>query len=328
MAKPTTTNPELRKIIEKLYRDNPEVGSGSTAAALRQELATGMPTKGTYHLQKAMDEMNTLAGWLKANPSASRADRLLAENLFLDLQEAVHSGYYADIRYEPVAPHSATPTGGPAGSPSGGGGRTPSGGGTVAELEKDLTDAVHTEEAVEGLGIGTAAAVTVGEGVISTLIANLALQAALEIILVAILPGQNEVYVEPKLIQEAFEPAIQKILAQLALRGVGEHPSGEFALLLERTKGGQSIYANALVGILPPVLRTGIPVTGQEVYEKKTEVRVLWVSLSTKSSATKEPLRLTIDGGEREGRLRVLSFRVYNPDAIATELLVKKPEVV
>ena len=211
---------------------------------------------------------------------------------------------------------------------SGGGGTPPSGGGTVAELEKDLTNAVRTEEAVEGLGIGTAAAVTVGESVISSLIANLALQAALEIILFAILPGQNEDYVEPKLVQEAFEHAIPKILTQLALRGVGEHPSGEFAQLLERTKGGQSIYANALVSILPPVLRTGIPVAGQEVYEKKTEVTVLWVSLSTTSSATKEPLRLTIDRGEREGPLRVLSFRVYNPDAIATELLVKKPEVV
>ncbi|MFL6332512.1 MAG: DUF4157 domain-containing protein [Pyrinomonadaceae bacterium] len=64
MSKPTVTNSTLSGIIEKLYRDNPEVGSGSTAAAIREELSTGMPTKGTFHLQKGQENLKKLAEWL------------------------------------------------------------------------------------------------------------------------------------------------------------------------------------------------------------------------------------------------------------------------
>lgn len=131
MAKPGVTDPKLAEIVEKLYRDNPEIGSGSTAAAIRHELATGMPTKGTRHLQAGLDRLNMLADWLKAQkklreageaaravgkaakPWASARDVAIAEHLVLDLQQAVHSGYYAD--FEITVPP-------PAGEPGGGGG--------------------------------------------------------------------------------------------------------------------------------------------------------------------------------------------------------------
>jgi hypothetical protein len=116
MAKPVVKDPELAKIIEKLYRDHPEIGSGSTAAAIRNELATGMATKGTRHLQAGQERMTMLADWLKKqkklakNLAAAASDVATAEHLFLDLQQSVHSGYYADfeITFHP-------PAGGPAG---------------------------------------------------------------------------------------------------------------------------------------------------------------------------------------------------------------------
>lgn len=118
MAKPGVTDSKLAEIVEKLYRDNPEIGSGSTAAAIRHELATGMPTKGTRHLQAGQDRLNMLADWLKAQKklraagkaAASARDVTIAEHLFLDTQEAVHSGYYAD--FEITVP---PPAGGPGG---------------------------------------------------------------------------------------------------------------------------------------------------------------------------------------------------------------------
>ncbi len=132
MAKPKVTDTNLAKIIEKLYRDHPEIGSGSTAAAIRHELETGFATKGTRHLQAGHERMNMLADWLKNQKKlqnletemragrvpkrplpgklAPASDVATAEHLFLDLQQSVHSGYYADfeITFHPSA-------GGPAG---------------------------------------------------------------------------------------------------------------------------------------------------------------------------------------------------------------------
>ena len=43
MSKPAVSNPNLARIIDPLYRANASVGSGSTAAAIRQELALAYP---------------------------------------------------------------------------------------------------------------------------------------------------------------------------------------------------------------------------------------------------------------------------------------------
>jgi hypothetical protein len=129
MAKPRVTDPKLAKIIEKLYRDNPEIGSGSTGAAIRHELETGMATKGTRHMQAGQERMTMLADWLKEQKKlagqvrvapgsigssrtppglASPQDVATAEHLFKDLQQAVDSGYYADFQIDAVTPPSGT----------------------------------------------------------------------------------------------------------------------------------------------------------------------------------------------------------------------------
>lgn len=137
MAKPAVKDPKLAEIVEKLYRDFPEIGSGSTAAAIRHELETGMPTKGTRHLQAGKERLNMLADWLKeqkklqaakhsaealgkkavgkAAATAAESDVRIAEHLFQDTQQAVHSGYYAEFEITVEPPHGGS---GPA--PSGG----------------------------------------------------------------------------------------------------------------------------------------------------------------------------------------------------------------
>jgi hypothetical protein len=142
MPKPHVTDSKLAEIIEKLYRDNPEVGSGSTGAAIRRELATGRPTNGTRHLQAGQDRLTMLGDWLKAQKKireaaevataagkkvkvapASPSDVATAEHLFLDLQEAVHSGYYAD--YQIIESPSASGPSGSGGMPARGSGPNP-----------------------------------------------------------------------------------------------------------------------------------------------------------------------------------------------------------
>ena len=53
MDRPATTDPKLSAIMDEMYRPNAKVGSGSTAAAVRSEKATGQPVAGKWHTQKA-----------------------------------------------------------------------------------------------------------------------------------------------------------------------------------------------------------------------------------------------------------------------------------
>lgn len=89
MGKPSTTDPELSRLMDKLYRQNAQVGSGSTAAAVRHELATGQLVGGRSHLQKARDMITALERWLDRNPTASPGDRAAAENVIRDMQNAL-----------------------------------------------------------------------------------------------------------------------------------------------------------------------------------------------------------------------------------------------
>ena len=89
MTKPYVEDVQLQKIVSDLYRPNRKsIGSGSTAAALRNEIETGLPTKGKCHKQKASDNINSLRDWLKNNPNAYQKDRAAAENVLLDLLDA------------------------------------------------------------------------------------------------------------------------------------------------------------------------------------------------------------------------------------------------
>jgi hypothetical protein len=165
------------------------------------------------------------------------------------------------------------------------------------------------------------------KAVLGGLMESLILTTVMELLIICIL-GQEDEPVEPRQIEEAFRAVTPEIEAVLQQRGVGEDPSGEFASLLQRTKGGQIIYANISLEILPPVLRSGIPVSGQDPYVMRTEMHLTGVNLSTTNLATKEPLKLSTIvtypyPERRKGVPRVVSIPIYDPNAIATELLTK-----
>ncbi len=64
MGKPDVTDSNLKNIIDDLYRPNAKVGSGSTADAVRYELATGEKVGGRGHVLKAQDYTRALQDWL------------------------------------------------------------------------------------------------------------------------------------------------------------------------------------------------------------------------------------------------------------------------
>lgn len=75
--------------MDDLYRDGAKIGSGSTADAVRYELATGQPVGGVWHTQKAQDYSKALSSWVERNPNASFSDRSAATNVLRDLQNAL-----------------------------------------------------------------------------------------------------------------------------------------------------------------------------------------------------------------------------------------------
>ncbi len=89
MAKPTTTDPALSHAMDEMYRDGASVGSGSTAAAVRLERATGGTVGGRMHTQKAEGYVKFLERWLQRNSAASPGDRAAAENVLRDLRDAL-----------------------------------------------------------------------------------------------------------------------------------------------------------------------------------------------------------------------------------------------
>lgn len=46
MGKPATRDPKLSRLMDEMWRDNAKIGNGSTAAAVRHELATGSRSEG------------------------------------------------------------------------------------------------------------------------------------------------------------------------------------------------------------------------------------------------------------------------------------------
>lgn len=89
MEKPAVSDPTLSRLIDPLYRPNATVGSGSTAAAVRQELATGQPVGGAFHSKKAQDGILALQHWLNKNPTAKPGDRAAAENIIRDMSNSL-----------------------------------------------------------------------------------------------------------------------------------------------------------------------------------------------------------------------------------------------
>ena len=89
MQKPHVKNTELKRHIERIYRPDATIGSGSTAAAIRFEAITGKPVKGSMHLKKGKDEAACLERWLRNNSNAASCDIAVAENVLKDLKDAI-----------------------------------------------------------------------------------------------------------------------------------------------------------------------------------------------------------------------------------------------
>jgi len=89
---PTVTDPKLRNIVGNLYKsenNSTRVGSGTTADAIRYELATGEKTAGRRHVIKGRESVRALRSWLRRNPNAAPADRSAAQDMLTDLQQAL-----------------------------------------------------------------------------------------------------------------------------------------------------------------------------------------------------------------------------------------------
>lgn len=80
---------KLKNFISDLYREKAIIGSGSTADAARKELATGHFVQNADHVKKSFQSINFLERWLKNNQLANQNDRAVAENVLLDLKDAV-----------------------------------------------------------------------------------------------------------------------------------------------------------------------------------------------------------------------------------------------
>ncbi|MFA3760133.1 hemagglutinin repeat-containing protein [Yersinia sp. 2466 StPb PI] len=89
MEKPNVKDENLKNLIDDLYRPNAKVGSGSTADAVRYELATGEKVGGRGHVEKAQTYSKALQDWLNKNPQASSSDKAAAENVLKDMQNAL-----------------------------------------------------------------------------------------------------------------------------------------------------------------------------------------------------------------------------------------------
>ncbi len=89
MEKPNVQDENLSNIIDDLYRPNAKIGSGSTADAVRYEIATGEKVGGRGHIEKAETYSKALQDWLNKNPQASTSDKAAAENVLKDMQNAL-----------------------------------------------------------------------------------------------------------------------------------------------------------------------------------------------------------------------------------------------
>lgn len=89
MGLPAAADSGLSSMLGTLYRQGATVGSGSTAAAVRQELTTGATVAGRTHSQKATESIRALENWSRQNPTARPGDRAAAENVIRDMQNAL-----------------------------------------------------------------------------------------------------------------------------------------------------------------------------------------------------------------------------------------------
>jgi len=63
MGKPYVQDQGLDKVIDQHYRPTAEIGSGSTADAIRREIVTSEQTKGHFHIEKGHNDSKYFQNW-------------------------------------------------------------------------------------------------------------------------------------------------------------------------------------------------------------------------------------------------------------------------
>jgi RHS repeat-associated protein len=89
---PKVSSAKLQNLVDNLYKGttNPNrVGNGTTMDAIRNEIATGVPTGGRLHTTKGQETLNGLNNWLRRNPEANYYDRQVAQSLADELSSVL-----------------------------------------------------------------------------------------------------------------------------------------------------------------------------------------------------------------------------------------------
>jgi hypothetical protein len=81
------SNSALRNTLRELYRTADEI-SGGTAGAIRREVITGQPTKGTFHLEKGVQRASNLRRIL-TREILNAKDRGVAQRELKNLEDAI-----------------------------------------------------------------------------------------------------------------------------------------------------------------------------------------------------------------------------------------------
>ena len=89
MEKPFVVDPPLKTLVDTVYRDGSTIGSGSSAAAVREENIFGHQVKGRWHTEKAIGMIKAFEKWISTHATAAPGDRAAAENILRDMKDAV-----------------------------------------------------------------------------------------------------------------------------------------------------------------------------------------------------------------------------------------------
>lgn len=88
ISRPEVSNERLQKAVEQLYRNGGKIGNGSTADAIRKELAFNESTGGKWHKQKGEDQIKNLKNIIN-DEDLSQSDLNAARRMMTDLDNAL-----------------------------------------------------------------------------------------------------------------------------------------------------------------------------------------------------------------------------------------------
>lgn len=92
ITKPTVSDRKLQNLVDNFYKhiNTPgRHGNGTTADAIRYEIATGKDIRGSAHVTKGRETIRGLRNWLRKNPNASQEERDVAQGIIDDLLAAL-----------------------------------------------------------------------------------------------------------------------------------------------------------------------------------------------------------------------------------------------